>query len=128
MTNERIISADSHVNPPKDLWTSHAPARLRSKRRIGQAVAHHFKNLLDARLDDPHERGARNELRRFSLIILDRRYRDHVALIRAPGQNTAINRFDSLSVGNAGVETAGQIHGHVLPAERKAVGVDEFTA
>src|SRR5947199_200080 len=31
MTNERIISADSHVNPPKDLWTSRAPARLRER-------------------------------------------------------------------------------------------------
>src|SRR6266852_5378035 len=31
MANERIISADSHVNPPKDLWTSRAPARLRER-------------------------------------------------------------------------------------------------
>src|SRR5437773_1103428 len=28
MANERIISADSHVNPPKDLWTSRAPAKF----------------------------------------------------------------------------------------------------
>src|SRR5437660_962493 len=31
MANERIISADSHVNPPKDLWTSRAPAQLRER-------------------------------------------------------------------------------------------------
>src|SRR5204863_8630760 len=31
MANERIISADSHVNPPKELWTSRAPARLRER-------------------------------------------------------------------------------------------------
>src|SRR5262249_56124769 len=28
MSTERIISADSHVNPPKDLWTRDAPASL----------------------------------------------------------------------------------------------------
>ena len=28
MKTERIISADSHVNPPKDLWTREAPASL----------------------------------------------------------------------------------------------------
>ena len=31
MAKERIISADSHVNPPKDLWTSRAPAALRER-------------------------------------------------------------------------------------------------
>src|SRR5882724_6488786 len=31
MAHERIISADSHVNPPKDLWTSRVPARLRER-------------------------------------------------------------------------------------------------
>ena len=28
MSTERIISADSHVNPPKDLWTRDAPSGL----------------------------------------------------------------------------------------------------
>jgi len=28
MTTERIISADSHVNPRKDLWTRCAPRSL----------------------------------------------------------------------------------------------------
>jgi predicted TIM-barrel fold metal-dependent hydrolase len=28
---ERIISADSHVNPPKDLWSSRAPAKLKER-------------------------------------------------------------------------------------------------
>ena len=31
MPNERLISADSHVNPPKDLWTRCAPAKLRDR-------------------------------------------------------------------------------------------------
>src|SRR5207247_4372461 len=31
MLNERLISADSHVNPPKDLWTRCAPAKLRDR-------------------------------------------------------------------------------------------------
>jgi predicted TIM-barrel fold metal-dependent hydrolase len=31
MANERIISADSHVNPPKDLWTKAAPATLKER-------------------------------------------------------------------------------------------------
>src|SRR5262249_26567965 len=28
MPNERLISADSHVNPPKELWTRRAPEKL----------------------------------------------------------------------------------------------------
>jgi predicted TIM-barrel fold metal-dependent hydrolase len=31
MANERIISADSHVNPPKDLWTRSAPQNLKDR-------------------------------------------------------------------------------------------------
>jgi predicted TIM-barrel fold metal-dependent hydrolase len=31
MATERIISADSHVNPPKDLWTRDVPERLRDR-------------------------------------------------------------------------------------------------
>ena len=31
MANERIISADSHVNPPKDLWITRAPEKLRER-------------------------------------------------------------------------------------------------
>jgi predicted TIM-barrel fold metal-dependent hydrolase len=31
MATERIISADSHVNPPKDLWTRHAPQKLKER-------------------------------------------------------------------------------------------------
>ena len=29
--NEKIVSADSHVNPPPDLWQREAPARLRDR-------------------------------------------------------------------------------------------------
>src|ERR671931_2022391 len=31
MANEPIISADSHVNPPKDLWTRSAPPKLKER-------------------------------------------------------------------------------------------------
>lgn len=31
MPTERIISADSHVNPPKDLWTRRAPEKLKDR-------------------------------------------------------------------------------------------------
>ena len=31
MATTRIISADSHVNPPKDLWTRDAPAKLKDR-------------------------------------------------------------------------------------------------
>ena len=31
MSTERIISADSHVNPPKDLWTRNPPAALKDR-------------------------------------------------------------------------------------------------
>jgi predicted TIM-barrel fold metal-dependent hydrolase len=31
MATERVISADSHVNPPKDLWTKAAPAKLKER-------------------------------------------------------------------------------------------------
>jgi len=31
MAQERLISADSHVNPPKDLWVRNAPSKLRDR-------------------------------------------------------------------------------------------------
>ena len=31
MSSERIISADSHVNPPKELWTRGAPDNIRDR-------------------------------------------------------------------------------------------------
>src|SRR5437870_1806775 len=31
MAQERLISADSHVNPPKDLWVRNAPAKLKDR-------------------------------------------------------------------------------------------------
>ena len=67
-------------------------------------------------------------MRRLMLVIPNWRYGNHVSLIRASGQNTAINRFDSLSVSNRGVETAGEIHGHVIAAKGEAVGMDELTS
>src|SRR4051812_49780431 len=45
----------------------HAPARLGGKWRRLETVAHHFEDFLDARLDDTHELGARDELRAVAL-------------------------------------------------------------
>ena len=52
-----------------------ASARLRRERRGREAVAHHFENFFDARLDDAHELRARHELRRLALVVADRRQR-----------------------------------------------------
>ena len=54
--------------------------------------------------------------------------RDHVALVHAAGQHTAIERLDSLGVIKAGRQSARQIHGDVIAAEREAVGMDEPAA
>src|ERR1700728_2230771 len=56
----------------------HTATRLARERRRGEAVAHHFENLLHARLDDAHERGPRCELRLLALVLADRRHRDHL--------------------------------------------------
>ncbi len=40
MANERIISADSHVNPPKDLWVLHAPAKLKERAPRVESTPH----------------------------------------------------------------------------------------
>ena len=57
MATERIISADSHVNPPKDLWTHDRPAAAqgaRAARRVDAAG-----RLLDRRLADHRRDRAR---------------------------------------------------------------------
>src|ERR1700692_2140384 len=101
------------------------PARLGGERRRREPVADCFEYFLDAGLDDAYERGTRNKLRRFPLIVPDRRYGDHIALVRPAGEHTAIQRLDSLGVGDARIEAAGQIRGHVPAAQREAVGVDK---
>ena len=68
---------------------------------------------------------ARNELRGLALVVVDRRHRDHVALVRCAGEHAAVERLDSLGIGDAGVEAAGEVHGDVAAAEREAVGMDE---
>src|SRR5581483_2650462 len=40
MANERLISADSHVNPPKDLWTRNPPAAMRERVPRVQSTEH----------------------------------------------------------------------------------------
>ena len=94
----------------------------------GEPVAHHFKDFLDARLDDVHQRRARYELRLLALVVAQRRHRDHVALVRTPGQHSAIKRLDSLGVGDAGVEPAGDVHGDVVAAQRETVEMNEPSA
>jgi len=46
MTNEHIISADSHVNPSKDLWTREAPASL-AGRECGIGWIPYFLERMD---------------------------------------------------------------------------------
>ena len=64
-------------------------------------------------------------MRLFALVLAQRRHRDHVALVRPPGEHTAIKRFDSLGVGDAGVQPAGNIHGDVMAAQREAFQMNE---
>src|SRR5215472_9510027 len=63
----------------------HARARVRRERRGGEAIAHHFQNLFDARADDAYQRRARDDVRRLALVLTDGRHRDDVALVRAAG-------------------------------------------
>ena len=74
-----------------------------------------------------HQRGARYELRGLVLIFADGRDGDHVALIRAADQHAAIERLDPLGIGDAGVQTACNVGGHVMAAERKAFQMHEPT-
>ena len=106
----------------------HASARLGRERRCRQAIAHQLQYLLDARLDDAHEVRARDELRRLPLVVVDRRHRDHVALVGAAREHAAVERLDALGVGDTGIEAASEVHGHVPAAEREAVGMHEAAA
>src|SRR5579862_4774507 len=105
-----------------------AAALLRREGGRGKPVAHHFKDFFDPRLDDRHQRRARDELGLFALVVVDRRHRDHVALVRSAGEHAAIQRLDSLGVGHARVQAAREIHGDVLAAESEAVEVNEAAA
>src|SRR5579864_6988981 len=87
-----------------------ASARLAGEQRNREPVAHHLQDLLDARLDDVSERGAGYELRLLALIPADWRHRDHVGFVRSADQHTAIKRFDSLGIGDAGIEPARDVH------------------
>ena len=63
----RLISADSHVNEPPDLWTSRVPSRdarpgaahraLRRRRRVGARGRRRPDQLRDERLRRPRPRG-----------------------------------------------------------------------
>src|SRR5262249_57709020 len=102
-----------------------APARLGGERGSREPVANHFEDLLDARPDNADQLRARDELGRLVLVAIDRGYRDHVALVQTASQNAAIERLDSLGVGNACAQSAGDIHGYVVAADRKAVAMHE---
>src|SRR6185312_14005325 len=103
----------------------HASTRLGRERRDREPVAHHFEDLLDARLDDAGELCPRNEMRSLALVVVDRRHRDHVAFVRRAGEHAAVERLDALGIGDPGIEAAGEIHGDVPAAEAEAVGVNE---
>ena len=49
-----------------------AGTRLGRERRRRQAVADHFENFLDPRLDDAHQTRTRHELRRLAVVVADR--------------------------------------------------------
>src|SRR5262249_39314192 len=102
----------------------HATTRLGSKPRPGEPVADHFGNLLDTRLDDSGQDRTRDELWRLTLFAPNGLNRDHVALVRASGQHTAIKRLDSLGVVNTCRESAREIHGDVVAAESESIDVD----
>src|SRR6516162_10124523 len=99
----------------------HMAAAFGSERRRGETIAHHFENLFDARLDDLIQCRARHELSLVALVVVKRRHRDHVALVGAAGDDAAVQRLDALRVGDAGVQTARDVHGDVLAAQREAL-------
>src|SRR6516225_7416541 len=127
-----IEDAGGEIGEPAQLagaaGQDHVCARFDGEGRGGQPIAHDFEDLLDARLDDANDRGAGSELGSVALVMPGRRYGDHIALIRPAGQHSAIQRLDSLSVGEVGVEPLGEVGGHVAAAEREAVDVDETPA
>src|SRR5262252_8900728 len=101
------------------------PSPIARDRTCGQAVAHHFEDFLDAWLDDADQSCARDQLRLFALMLFRRWHRDHVTFVRSSAKHSAIKRFDSLGVSNPGVQSARQVHGDVMAAEREAVDVNE---
>src|ERR1700751_6420038 len=100
------------------------PPPIACDRTRGQAVAHHFKDFLDPWLEDAHQCCARYQLRLFALMLLRRRDRDHVTFVRSSAKHSAIKRFDSLGVANPSVQSARQVHGDVMAAERETVDVN----
>ena len=123
-----VASSGNPVSWLRTAGQDDAAARLGGEGRRREPVAHHFQNLLDARLDDVHERRAGHELRLLALVFADRRHRDHVALVRSADQHTAIERLDSLGIGDAGVQPARKVEGHVVAAERETFRMDEAAA
>ena len=106
-----------------------ARARLGRERRSREAVAHHFQNFLDARLDDAHQTA--RATRTAAARARRRRPRGTVIMSRSSepaAEHAAIERLDSLGIGDAGVQAARQVHGDVVAAEREAVGMDEAAA
>src|SRR5262245_19146327 len=106
----------------------HTPARLGRERRRIEPITHHLQNLLHPWPHDPHQLGARYELGTLVPVVIDWRDGDHVPLVRTARENAAIQRLDSLGFGNACVQSAGDIHRHVMTADREAVAVNESPA
>ena len=105
-----------------------AGARLGRERRSREAVSHHFENFLDPRLDDAHQTRTGYKLRRLAVVVVDRRHRDHVALVRPPREHAAVERLDSFCIRDTSVQPACQVHRDVVAAEREAVAMGEAAA
>src|SRR5881397_1723349 len=50
MAQERLISDDSHVNPPKDLWVRNAPSKLRDRAPRVESTAQGDFWIVDSRI------------------------------------------------------------------------------
>ncbi len=64
-------------------------------------------------------------MRRLPVVTGGVGQRNHVAFVQATSKNTAIERLDSLGVIKPGGQAAGQIHGDVVAAQRKPIGVNK---
>ena len=60
--------------------------------------------------------------------LADGRNRDHVAFVRSTDQHTAIERLDSLGIGDARVQSARDVKSDVVSAQRETFRVNEAAA
>ena len=65
-------------------------------------------------------------VRNVPFVLIDLRHRDHVAVVRARRDGGAVERLEPLGGGDAGRETARDVHGHVMAADGDGVGMDQM--